>query len=139
MRRAEIIPAINAETFDELKAKIEIIEKELMPLKGGPNWVHIDVADGSFTENVLWNTASDLMSLKTLLNIEMHLMISGIDKEIHNWLAPNIKRNIIHYETSKKLEHVIGVCHRSGVMVGLSIGPKTNYMEIYDYTKNFWK
>ncbi|MFQ5584775.1 MAG: hypothetical protein ACE5GL_10105 [Calditrichia bacterium] len=55
-----IIPAINSSSFGEIEKKIKLVEPYT-------DWVHIDVADGTFTKNTLWHNPADLNSLDTNL------------------------------------------------------------------------
>ena len=42
------IPTINSVTFDDVTAKIRRVEAYT-------EWVHLDIADGTFTKNTLWH------------------------------------------------------------------------------------
>ena len=53
-----VIPAINETDFEEIKKKIETAQNF------GANWVHLDVSDGKFTSNLLWNNPKDLEVLR---------------------------------------------------------------------------
>ncbi|OHA13638.1 MAG: hypothetical protein A2909_03140 [Candidatus Tagabacteria bacterium RIFCSPLOWO2_01_FULL_39_11] len=126
MRDIEIIPAVNAETFEEVKNKIMLVE----PYAG---WVHLDVTDGTFTKNSIWHNASDLVSLDTLLNIEVHLMILDIERRVPEWLLPNIKRVIFNLEASHNPDFVIEKLREANKEVGISIAPATPWMRLKPY------
>ena len=113
-----IIPAINAETFEEVKNKLELIK----PYAG---WAHIDVADGSFADNILWHNPEDIRQISGLnLNLEVHLMISGLEDKIDKWLKPEVKRILFHLSAVGDPDIVIKKCEEIGIEVGISISPE---------------
>jgi len=124
----EIIPAINAESFEEIVQKIKLIEPYA-------KWVHLDVADGTFTKNSIWHNASDLSGLQTTLNIGVHLMIGNIEKRIENWFLPNVKRIIFHLEVAHDPNFVINKIHEAGKEAGISINPETSWTQLQPYFK----
>ncbi len=121
-----VIPAINANTFEELKEKIKLIE----PFS---DLAHIDVADGTFTKNILWHNPKDLMLLDTPLYIEAHLMMNDIDKKVKDWFLPNIKRIIFHLSASADPNFVINKIKKTGKEVGISISPEELLEEALKY------
>lgn len=126
MREVEIIPAVNAETFEEVKEKVRLVEPYV-------SWVHLDVADGSFTDVMLWHNPKDLLDLQTPLFIEVHLMIDNIDEQIDQWLEPNVRRIIFHQEASENPDSVITACRRSDIQAGIAIRPDTSMDAIAPY------
>lgn len=116
---AEIIPVINTETFEEVKRKVVMLEPHA-------SWVHIDVADGTFTPNILWHRSEDLLDLKTTLFVELHLMLGKIDEKIGGWLKPNVHRTIFHLEAVRNPDTVMDACHEAGIEAGLAIKPETD-------------
>jgi ribulose-phosphate 3-epimerase len=122
----EIIPAINADSFEEVKKRIKLIEPFV-------DWVQLDVADGTFTKNTIWHNAQDLLELETLLNIEVHLMLSNIDRRINDWLLPNIKRIIFHISASDDPDFVINKCKEAGKEVGIAVGPDESLLKAMHY------
>ena len=123
-----IIPVVNAASFDEVMRKI----RQLEPIA---EWAHIDVADGSFTENVLWHNPKELLNIKTPLFLEMHLMLDHIDEKISDWLQANVRRNIIHVEAARDLENVMHVCHEADIEAGIALKPETPCSMIAPYFK----
>lgn len=122
----EIIPAINAETFEEVKKRIKLVE----PFS---SWVQLDVADGTFTKNTTWHKAEDLLALETSLKIEVHLMIDDIEEKIENWLIAPVKRIIFHLETVKDPDFVLEKIKKAGKEVGIAIGPDTPWTKLVPY------
>lgn len=112
----KIIPAINSDSFEEIKKRIKIIEPHV-------DWVQIDVADGTFTKNTIWHNPHDLALLGTKLKIELHLMIADIDRRIEDWLLPNVGRIVFHISASHDPDFVIEKCKEAGKEVGIAIGP----------------
>lgn len=124
----EIIPAINAKTFEEVKEKIRMVEPYV-------SWVHLDVADGSFTDAILWHNPEDLFQLRTPLFIEVHLMLDRIDERIDAWLEPNVRRIIFHREASRDPNTVIAACRAADIQVGISLRPDTPIETVLPYAE----
>lgn len=115
----EVIPAIIAKDFKELKSKIRLVEPYV-------DWAQLDVMDGRFVDNQTWNNPSELTRLKTSLNLEAHLMIARPEEKLDEWLASGIKRVIVHYEATDKINEIIEKTQKSGLEVGLALNPETN-------------
>ena len=111
-----IIPAINAQTFDEVQKKIKLIEPHV-------SWVHLDIADGTFTKNTLWHNLLEFSMLETELNIELHFMMDRIEERIDHWLNIMVKKVIFHIDASKDPGFVIDRCHKNKTEVGIAISP----------------
>ena len=112
----QVIPAINADSFEEIKKKLKLIEPY-------SKWAQIDVANGTFTKNTLWHDPEDLLTLETPINIEVHLMMNDIDKKFENWLSANVKRIIFHISASQDPKFVIEKIKEAGKEVGIAIAP----------------
>ncbi len=123
---AEIIPAINTDSFEEVKRRIKLVEPYT-------KWVQLDIADGTFTKNTTWHNPQDLLGLETSLKIEVHLMIGDIEERIEEWLIASVKRIIFHLETVKDPDFVFGKIKEAGKEVGLAIGPDTPWTKLAPY------
>lgn len=119
----EVIPAINAENFEEVKRRLKLV-------KPHTKWVQLDVADGTFTKNITWHNAEDLSSIETSLNIETHLMINGIEERVKDWFVPVVKRIVFHLEAAKDPYAVIKKCKGAGKEVGLAVGPDGSWTQL---------
>lgn len=129
MNTVEIIPAINVDTFDEVEQRVRLMEPY-------SKWVHLDVADGTFTKNTIWHDARDLMGLQTPLKIEAHLMIRDIDMRIAEWLQAPVDRIIFHLEAGHDPVFVIELCRKANKQVGIAIVPDTSWIQLQPYWDN---
>lgn len=122
----EIVPTINAESFGE-------IEKKIRQVENFTKWIQIDVADGTFTPNVLWCNPQDLVGFETRANLEVHLMLNDIEDKVSAWLLPCVKRVIFQLETTKEPEKVIEMIKSTGKQVGLAIGSENSYEKLLPF------
>ncbi len=111
---AEIVPAINVDTFSEVSRRIKIAEKRV-------RWIHIDVADGTFTPHAVWHLASDLVNFKTSASIEIHFMVARPEEKIAPWLKTPAKRIIFHIEATNAADRLIRVCRDAGKEAGVAV------------------
>ena len=111
-----LIPAINADTFEEVQRKIKLIEPHV-------SWAHLDIADGTFTRNTLWHNLMELALIETELNLEIHLMIDRVEEKIDHWFNPSVKRIIFHIGGTKDAGFVIDRCHKNKTEAGIAISP----------------
>ncbi|TSD02461.1 MAG: ribulose-phosphate 3-epimerase [Parcubacteria group bacterium Athens0714_24] len=119
-----VIPSINAETFEEVKEKIKLVEPYVPPAGG---WVHLDISDGTFSKTVTWHEPSDLLSLETSLNMEAHLMINNIEEKIDNWLVTQVKRIFFHLGACNDPDFVIEKIKNAGKEPGIAISPDESW------------
>lgn len=117
---AEIIPSINAPTFEEVQKRIAKIEPHV-------SWCHLDVTDGIFSKHTTWHDPRDLPLLKTKLKAEAHLMVEEPEKVIDQWLVDPIRRVIVHLEAMRDPELIIKKCRDAGVKIGFAIRPDTSW------------
>lgn len=117
----EIIPAINAKTFADVAKKINTI-------KDTTRWIHLDIADGTFTKNTLWHDPSDLaeylLKNPTIL-FEVHLMVQQPETVVGEWLKAGAKRIIAHVETITDFLALKRATDNAGAFLMLSIAPET--------------
>ena len=121
-----LIPAINADTFEEVQKKIKLIEPYV-------SWAHLDIADGTFTKNTLWHNPTDLALLETSLNLEIHLMTNDVERRIQNWLIKGVKKIIFHLDGTQDAGFVIDKCEKVGVEAGISIAPDESIAKAMAY------
>lgn len=124
----EVIPAINAATWEEVARKIRLV-------KSFAHWVHIDVADGTFTPNTLWHNPLDLVGFETPAKLEIHLMEDRPEDRIEAWVVKPVRRVIVHYEVAHDLDFIFAECWRNGIEVGLAINSHTSWTNLKPYAE----
>jgi ribulose-phosphate 3-epimerase len=110
----EIIPAIIAKDFNELKAKIKLVEPFVRT-------VQIDVMDGVFVSNLTWNNPIELETLETNLMLEAHLMVENPHRVLNEWLNSRVKRVILHWEAMEKIHNHELLPYRTQVGAGFPV------------------
>ncbi len=124
--KAEIIPAINVDSFEEVQERLRAVEPFV-------EWAQIDAADGTFAKNSIWHNPQDLAFLRTPLKIELHLMIGKMERRIDDWLAPGVHRIIFHIDATNDPDFVIEKCREAGKEVGIAIGPDESIVKAMKY------
>lgn len=132
----EIIPAINVDTFEEIEQRLAALASAFSGVLQKPNWVQIDVADGSFTTDTRWHDPHDIPGFDTSFAIELHLMLDEIDEKIDQWTNPLIGRIIFHVEAAAQPSEVIEKIKNKGIQVGLALKPGGRAEEFEPYLDN---
>lgn len=112
----EVIPAVIAKDFKELKKKIRQVELYT-------RWIQLDIMDGKFVPNLTWQNSEDLKSIKTTLKIEAHLMINSPQRVMKKWLN-TVQRVIVHWESRGKEKF------KFTKQMGIALNPGTPWQEI---------
>ena len=122
----QIIPAIIAQNLEEIREKIKLVEPYV-------DWVQLDVLDGIFAPSKTFNDPVELKNLQTDIKIEAHLMIDQPELVIDQWILSGVKRILIHYESTKKLDEVIKKVKEAGLEVGVVLKMETPITIIDDF------
>ena len=145
---SEIIPAIIAKNFEEVKEKIKLVEPFV-------NWVQLDIMDGKFAPQKTWpffasssqnasdeqgeastgkNKPGDLRKIDTGLNVEVHLMVEDVIGEVERWVDSGVKRMLVHVEPFlrnqelgiRNWELINKKCEESNIELGLVLNLETS-------------
>lgn len=109
----EIFPGVLEDSFSKIEEKIRMVEPYT-------DWLHFDVADNTFTESGSFHDPSPFKSLKTKLNLEIHLMLLDPIAVVKDWVDAGFKRLIAHVE-SHDSQGFINQVKKVGAEVGLAL------------------
>lgn len=121
VRREKLIaPSILSADFANLEREIKAIAR------AGADWVHVDVMDGHFVNNITIGVPV-VASLKKIspLPLDVHLMIENPEKYIEQFIKAGADYLTVHVEASQDIGSLLRKIKGLGAKAGLTMRPGT--------------
>lgn len=98
------------------------------------DYIHLDIMDGVFVSNKTWNIGeiNDIVSNNNK-PLDIHLMVSNLDKYINEFLKLKPRYITFHYEATNEINKYISILKENNIGVGLSIKPNTDISALKPY------
>lgn len=125
MNKILIAPSILSADFSRLGQEIKAVEA------AGADWIHIDVMDGHFVDNITMGPLVVKSIRKdTKLPLDTHLMISDPEKYVERFAKAGSDIITFHIEAEEDPREVIKLIRYFKKKVGVSIRPKTGVKQL---------
>ena len=124
----KIAASILAGDFRNLEKEVKAVEK------AGAEWIHLDVMDGHFVENLTFGpVVVEAVNKITDLPLDVHLMIANPDKYIERYAKAGADYLTVHVETCPEVKKTLQTIKNNKCKAGLTLKPATPLKTVLPY------
>jgi ribulose-phosphate 3-epimerase len=118
--RVKIAPSILSADFARLGEQVREAEA------AGADWIHVDVMDGHFVPNItIGPLVVRAVRKVTSLPLDCHLMITGPERYLVEFVHAGADRLTVHVETCDHMHRTIQQIKELGAKAGVTLNPAT--------------
>ena len=117
-------PSILAADFSRLAEEVHKVEE------AGADWIHCDIMDGHFVDNISFGPAIvGFVRKQTKLPLDVHLMIEHADHYVPRFVDAGANSVSVHVESESKhdVAKTLQQIRDAGCRVGLTLNPATGF------------
>jgi ribulose-phosphate 3-epimerase len=123
-----VAPSLLSCDFANIEREVEAVTK------AGADWLHVDVMDGHFVNNItIGPPVVKAIKKVSKIPLDVHLMIDTPEKYVDEFIKAGSDYLTIHVESTEKPLEVLRKIKSQNVNPGITLRPKTNLNEILPF------